>query len=141
MKPMHAIYASVLALGLILGVPTSGPAIAASKPVIFLSNAEPVSLDPMFTQSDADVILSIHDLTVRLVMTEPDPIITSHMVNPELSILPPKYYSENSPEKVAFAPVGAGGYQFVSYKPGEGIVLKAFEKYRLGKPPVEDVIV
>ena len=35
----------------------------------------------------------IDDLTVRLVMTEPDPIITSHMVNPELSILPPKYYS------------------------------------------------
>ena len=224
MKPMREIRASMLALGLALGALTSGPAIAASKPVIFLNNAEPVSLDPMFTQSDADVILSIHetlfrldndgnivaavaesikmldplnweikirpnlvfhngepinadavvftfdrakklfaagqgdlsfalgalrydhmekvdDLTVRLVMTEPDPIITSHMVNPELSILPPKYYSENSPEKVAFAPVGAGGYQFVSYKPGEGIVLKAFDKYRLGKPPVEDVIV
>jgi peptide/nickel transport system substrate-binding protein len=42
---------------------------------------------------------------------------------------------------VAFAPVGAGGYQFVSYKPGEGLVLKAFDKYRLGKPPVEDVII
>ena len=63
------------------------------------------------------------------------------MVNPELSILPPKYYSENPPEKVAFAPVGAGGYKFVSYKAGEGLVLKAFDKYRLGKPPVEDVIV
>ena len=42
------------------------------------------------------------------------------MVNPELSILPPKYYSENPPEKVAFAPVGAGGYKFVSYKAGRG---------------------
>jgi peptide/nickel transport system substrate-binding protein len=55
--------------------------------------------------------------------------------------LPPKYYSENSPEKVAFAPVGAGGSKFVSYKPGEGLVLKAFDKYRSGKPPVDDVIV
>jgi peptide/nickel transport system substrate-binding protein len=224
MKMMHALRISTLALGLGLASLASGPVFAAGKPVIFLNNTEPVSLDPMFTQSDAHVIMSIHetlfrldnagavvpavaesikmidpmnweikirptlvfhngepinadavvftfdrakklfaagqgdltfalgalkydhmekvdDLTVRLVMTVPDPIVTSHMVNPELSILPPKYYSENPPEKVAFNPVGAGGYQFVSYKPGEGIVLKAFDKYRLGKPPVDDVIV
>lgn len=224
MKLIHTIRTSALAIGLALGSSASAPAFAAGKPVIFLNNAEPVSLDPMFTQADANVILSIHetlfrldndgavvpavaasikmidplnweikirpnlvfhngepinadavvftfdrakklfaagqgdltfalgalkydrmekidDLTVRIVMTEPDPIITSHMVNPELSILPPKYYSENPPEKVAFAPVGAGGYEFVSYKPGEGLVLKAFDKYRLGKPPVGDVVV
>jgi peptide/nickel transport system substrate-binding protein len=224
MMPRRAIRIPILVLGLALGAATGTPAFAESKPVIFLSDAEPVSLDPMFSQSDANVILSIHetlfrldndgkivpavaesikmvdplnweikirpnlvfhngepinadavvftfdrakklfaagqgdltfalgalkydhmekvdDLTVRLVMTEPDPIITSHMVNPELSILPPKYYSENSPEKVAFAPVGAGGYQFVSYKPGEGLILKAFDRYRLGKPPVDEVIV
>jgi peptide/nickel transport system substrate-binding protein len=216
--------ASVLAIGLAFGAFAGVQAMAESKPVIFLENAEPVSMDPMFTQSDADVILSIHetlfrldnqgkivpaiaesikmidplnweikirpnlvfhngepinadaavftfdrakklfaagqgdltfalgalkydhmekvdDLTVKLVMSEPDPVITSHMVNPELSLLPPKYYSEHTPEQVAFAPVGAGGYEFVSYKPGEGIVLKAFDKYRLGKPPVENVIV
>ena len=40
-----------------------------------------------------------------------------------------------------FAPVGAGGYKFVSYRAGEGLVLKAFDKYRLGKPPVDDVVV
>jgi len=224
MKSMHLFRTSILAFGLALGSLVGAPAMAADKPVVILNNAEPVSLDPMFTQADANVILSIHetlfrldnagevvpavaesikmidplnweikirpglvfhngepvnadavvftfdrakklfaagqgdltfalgalkydhmekvdDLTVKLVMTVPDPIITSHMVNPELSILPPKYYSENSPEKVAFAPVGVGGYKFVSYKPGEGLVLKAFDKYRLGKPPVEDVIV
>ncbi|MDR6290811.1 peptide/nickel transport system substrate-binding protein [Inquilinus ginsengisoli] len=224
MKPTRAIRIPILILGLAFSAVASAPAFAESKPVIFLSDAEPVSLDPMFSQSDANVILSIHetlfrldndgkivpavaesikmldpldweikirpnlvfhngepinadavvftfdrakklfaagqgdltfalgalkydhmekvdDLTVRLVMTEPDPIITSHMVNPELSILPPKYYSENSPEKVAFAPVGAGGYKFVSYKPGEGLILKAFDRYRLGKPPVDEVIV
>ena len=42
---------------------------------------------------------------------------------------------------MTFAPVGAGGYKFVSYKAGEGLVLTAFDKYRLGKPPVQDVIV
>lgn len=205
----------------------AGPATTASAaegPVVVLLNDEPVSLDPMFTQSDAHMILSIHeglfrldndgkivpaiaesivnvdplnwdvkirkglvfqngepinadavvftfdrakklfaagqgdltfamgaltydkvqkvdDYTVRIVMTKPDPIITSHLVNPEFSILPPKYYSEHTPEQVAFAPVGAGGYKFVSYKAGEGLVLTAFDKYRLGKPPVENVIV
>ena len=74
-------------------------------------------------------------------MSEPDPIITSHLINPEFSILPPKYYSEHTPEEVTFAPVGAGGYEVVSYKAGEGLVLKASDKYRAGKPPVEDVIV
>lgn len=224
MMPLHAIRIPILVFGLAFGAATGVPAFAESKPVVFLSDAEPVSLDPMFTQADANIILSIHetlfrldnegkvvpavaesikmldplnweikirpnlvfhngepinadavvftfdrakklfaagqgdltfalgalkydhmekvdDLIVRLVMTEPDPIITSHMVNPELSILPPKYYSENSPEQVAFAPVGAGGYQFVSYRPGEGLVLKAFDKYRLGKPAVDEVIV
>ena len=88
-----------------------------------------------------DHVEKVDDLTVRLVMREPDPIVTSHLVNPEFSILPPKYYSENPPEKVAFAPVGLGGYRFVSYEPGVGLVLKAFDKYWQGKPPVEDVIV
>jgi peptide/nickel transport system substrate-binding protein len=218
MRPLNLIRAAVLGLAL------AGPALAETKPVVVLLPAEPISMDPMFTQADATVILSIHetlfrldntgavvpavaesikmldplnfeikirpgltfhngepinadavvftfdrasklfaegkgdltfalgalkydhmekidDLTVKLVMTQPDPIITSHMVNPELSILPPKYYSEHSEEEVAFHPVGAGGYKFVSYTPGEGIVLKAFENYRSGKPPVDDVIV
>lgn len=221
MKPLDI--SRALAVALALATASHG-AFAQERPVVILEQGEPVSLDPMFTQSDGNVILSIHetlfrldnagkvvpaiaesmqmidplnweiklrpdltfhngepidadavvftfdratelhdagqgdltfalgalkydhmekvdDLTVRLVMTEPDPIIASHMVNPELSILPPKYYSEHSPEEVAFAPVGAGGYEFVSYTPGEGMVLKAFDKYREGKPPVDDIVV
>jgi len=194
------------------------------KPVVVLLSAEPVSYDNMFTQSDADMSLTIHEglfrldnegiivpaiaesitnidpltwdikireglvfhndepinadavvftfdratklfaaglgdltfamgalkyekvekvdeYTVRITTTEPDPVITSHLVNPEFSILPPKYYSEHTEEEVTFNPVGAGGYKFVSYKAGEGTVLVAFDKYRLGKPPVENVIV
>jgi peptide/nickel transport system substrate-binding protein len=209
----------------VLAAALSATAMAAfARPAVVLLNAEPVSLDPMFTQSDAHLILTIHetlfrldnegkvvpavaesienvdplnwtirirrglefhngepinadavvftfdrakklqaagkgdltfalgalryermekvdDYTVRIVMSRPDPIITAHMINPELSILPPKYYGENPPEKVVFAPVGAGGYRFVSYRAGEGVVLKAFDKYRLGRPPVEDVVV
>src|SRR4029078_4014654 len=88
-----------------------------------------------------DKVEKVDDYTVRIKMKAPDPIITSHLVNPEFSILPPKYYSEHTPEEVTFAPVGAGGYKFVSYRAGEGLFLHAFDKYRLGKPPVQDVIV
>lgn len=206
------------------GQPAATTAPAAQKPVVVLLNAEPVSYDNMFTQSDAHMSLTIHeglfrldndgaivpaiaesirnidplnweikirkglvfhndepinadavvftfdraqklfaagkgdltfamgallydkvtkvdDYTVNFKMKVPDPIITSHLVNPEFSILPPKYYTDHPPEEVTFKPVGAGGYKFVSYKAGEGTVLKAFDKYRLGKPPVEDVIV
>ena len=223
-KANRFVQISMIALGLLSTAVAGSPSWAAAKPVVVLQNAEPVSLDPMFTQSDANVVLSIHeglfrldnegkvvpaiaesianvdplnwdikirrgltfhngepinadavvftfdrakklfaagkgdltfalgalkydrvekidDYTVRFVMRQPDPIITAHLVNPEVSILPPKYYTENPPEKVVFAPVGAGGYKFVSYKAGEGLVLKAFDQYRLGKPPVDDVIV
>ena len=86
-------------------------------------------------------VTKVDDYTVQFKMKVPDPVITSHLVNPEFSILPPKYYSENPEEYLTFHPVGAGGYKFVSYKAGEGTVLVAFDKYRLGKPPVENIIV
>jgi peptide/nickel transport system substrate-binding protein len=208
-------------------VPTAAPATAApaaSKPVVVLLTAEPVSYDNMYTQSDADMSLTIHeglfrldndgkivpaiaesirnidpltweikirqglvfhddepinadavvftfkraqdlfaakkgdltfamgalpydkvtkvdDYTVQFKMKSPDPVITSHLVNPEFSILPPKYYTDHTEEQVTYAPMGAGGYKVVSYKAGQGTVLKAFDKYRLGKPPVDDILV
>jgi len=88
-----------------------------------------------------DKVTKVDDFTVNFKMKSPDPIITSHLVNPEFSILPPKYYTDNTPEQVTYKPVGAGGYKVISYKAGEGTVLKAFDKYRLGKPPIDDIIV
>ena len=189
--------------------PTAAPVAAAtattapkaSRPVIVLLNAEPISYDTMFTQSSADINMSVHeglfrldndgnivpaiaesirnidplnwevkirkglvfhndepinadavvftfkraqdlsaagkgdltfalgallydkvskvdDFTVQFKMKVPDPVITSHLVNPEFSILPPKYYTDNTPEQVTYKPVGAGGYKVISYKAG-----------------------
>jgi len=226
MKVGQRSLATMLLFGLVLVGPpgtATSPALA-QEPVVVLMNAEPVSLDPMFTQTDANMILTIHeglfrldnggnivpaiaesianidpltweiklkpglefqngdpinadavvftfdrakrlheagqgdltfamgalkyekfekvdDHTVRLHMREPDPVITSHLINHEWSILPPSYYADRPPEEVTFAPVGAGAYEVVSYKAGEGLVLKGADNYRLGKPPVEDVIV
>src|SRR5262245_17114922 len=70
MRSMRRIRTSLLALGVGIGLAggmLAAPALADSKPVVFLNNAgEPVSLDPMFTQSDANVIMSIHETLFRL---------------------------------------------------------------------------
>ena len=63
------------------------------------------------------------------------------LVNPELSILPPRYYTENPPEKVAFALSAPAGTSSCPTRPARASSLKAFDKYRLGKPPVDDVVV
>src|SRR5215472_3970195 len=55
----------VMLLGLLLaGI--AGPARAAEGPVVVLLNEDPVSLDPMFTQTDAHLILTIHEGLFRL---------------------------------------------------------------------------
>ena len=200
-------------------------AFAAEGPVVVLLQAEPVSLDPMFTQSDAHTILSIHEGLFRLdndgkivpavaeSITNVDPLTWDVKIRQgsgvsqrradqrrrgRFHVRPRAETFRRQPgrpdlrdgraalrqgredrrlhrahqdegagsrssrrtssirnfpscrrstipsirrEEVTFAPVGAGGYKFVSYKAGEGMVLKAFDKYRLGKPPVDDVIV
>jgi peptide/nickel transport system substrate-binding protein len=58
----------VMLVGLIL-LAIAGPASivrADDKPLVVLLNDEPVSLDPMFTQSDAHMILTIHEGLFRL---------------------------------------------------------------------------
>src|SRR5689334_22605854 len=64
--PMRRFRTSMLAIGLAFGMLAAAPSFADSKPIVFLSNAEPVSLDPMFTQADANVIMSIHETLFRL---------------------------------------------------------------------------
>jgi peptide/nickel transport system substrate-binding protein len=65
-KANHFVQISLLALGLLTAAGIDSLSWAATKPVVVLQNAEPVSLDPMFTQSDANVILSIHEGLFRL---------------------------------------------------------------------------
>ncbi|MFZ4531613.1 MAG: hypothetical protein ACOYOJ_07335, partial [Alsobacter sp.] len=66
MHHSNLIRSSLLALAIAATSVTAPAAMAADKPVVVLLNAEPVNLDPMFTQADANVILSIHETLFRL---------------------------------------------------------------------------
>lgn len=68
----------------------------------------------------------IDDYTIRFVLKEPNANIISLCCGP---MFPPKYTKEVGPDQFAKQPVGTGPYKFVERRPGEVIVLEAFEKY------------
>ena len=223
MKTLKLISRSTVAIGLVTVALASTPSLAAGGPVVVLQNAEPVSLDPMFTQSDANVILSIHEGLFRLdndgkvVPAVAEFIANVDPLNRDVKIRRSLTFHNGEPinadavvftfdrAKKLFAAgkgdltfaLGAlkydrvegrrlhralrhegarphhhvasrqsggvdpaaevlhrqssregrvrarrsGGIQVRLVQGGEGLVLKAFDKYRLGKPPVDDVVV
>ena len=71
--------------------------------------------------------------TIDLVTDKPVPILPTYMGSLMLS-------SPNTPmDKVVQVPIGSGPYQFVSYNPGNEIVLKRNDKWWGAKPDVETV--
>jgi len=58
----------------------------------------------------------------------------------EFAMLPPKYYGENSPDKVARKPVGSGPYKFVEWVKDDHITLEANMDYWAGPPKIKTVI-
>src|SRR5882757_2663602 len=55
-------------------------------------------------------------------------------------IVPKKYVEQVGPEGFKKAPVGAGPYKFVSFKPGVELVLEASERYWRKKPEVKRLV-
>ncbi len=69
----------------------------------------------------------VDDYTIRFVLKEPNTNIPEAFGNQPL--FPPKYTKEVGADQFAKQPVGTGPYKFVERRPGEVIVLEAFEKY------------
>ena len=55
-------------------------------------------------------------------------------------IVPKRYVEEVGQEGFKKAPIGAGPYKFVSFKPGVELVLEAFERYWRKKPEVKRLV-
>lgn len=87
----------------------------------------------------ADVVLEevevVDDHTVRLTTRQPVVNLPYHLAF--LEILPPMYYSQTPPNRLAFAPVGSGPYQLVDeWTSGEPVVLDAAPAYWQGQAAV-----
>ena len=77
------------------------------------------------------------DYTVRFVTKRPAGNMLSRLN--QFSIIPPRYYSEASPEQAATRPVGTGPYKFMEWTKGDKIVLEASPDYWGGPPPARTI--
>ncbi|TMJ32019.1 MAG: ABC transporter substrate-binding protein, partial [Alphaproteobacteria bacterium] len=55
-------------------------------------------------------------------------------------IVPKKYVEQVGQDGFKKAPIGAGPYKFVSFKPGVELVLEAFDRYWRKKPEVRRLV-
>ena len=76
---------------------------------------------------------------VLLKLKHPYGAIERCLATLQLSIFSKEAY-EADPEGFKRNPVGTGPYQFVEWKSGDQVVLKAFDDYYLGKPAIENII-
>jgi peptide/nickel transport system substrate-binding protein len=80
---------------------------------------------------------------VRFVLTQPWPDFMTFYATPATGaawIVPKKYLMAVGDEGFKKAPIGAGPYRFVSFRPGVELVLEAFESYWRKTPSVKTLV-
>ncbi len=80
---------------------------------------------------------------IRFVLKQPWPDFMTFYATPATGaawIVPKKYVERVGDEGFKKAPVGAGPYRFVSFKPGVELVLEAFDGYWRKTPSVKTVV-
>ena len=81
-------------------------------------------------------VKKIDNLTVQFIFKAPD---MTFMPPRTLEIVSKAYYDRVGEAAFVAHPVGTGPYEFVSYQPGQAMVLKAFDGYWGGVPAVKNV--
>src|SRR5882762_2804539 len=82
-------------------------------------------------------------LRIRFRMKQPWPDFMTFYATPATSaawIVPKKYVERVGDDGFKKAPVGAGPYRFVSFKPGVELVIEAYESYWRKTPSVKRVV-
>ncbi len=101
------------------------------------------ALESSFTSRVTTAIDSaeiIDEKTVLLKLKHSFGPIEQCLATANMGILNKKAY-EADPEGYKRKPVGTGPYEFVEWKSGEEITLKAFEDYYKGAAPIKDVLI
>lgn len=94
-----------------------------------------------FEALDLDKCEALDDYKVKLVTKGPSATLIPLLENPAASIISERAYKEANGDFLNGACVGTGPFKFVSYSPGDQLVLEAFEDYwREGEPHVKKLI-
>lgn len=78
--------------------------------------------------------------TVRIRTTEPFALILNTLAHGSGAMVSPTAIAKNGDKSMSLNPVGAGPYMLESFKPGQELVLKAFDGYWGGRPKIDKII-
>lgn len=99
-------------------------------------DAEVARIDYTFpTLESAEVI---DEFTVRINTTVPDPIFPERAYS--LRVVPPEYTSSIPESEFALNPIGTGPFVFEEFRPGQHVILEAFDDYWEGRPEIDRMI-
>ncbi|MEM7735608.1 MAG: ABC transporter substrate-binding protein [Deinococcota bacterium] len=93
--------------------------------------------EPRFNRiSEVEII---DDFTVRILTSEPFPVLLDNLAGTDIMILAPDYVAEVGIEEASRAPVGTGPYRFVEWVRGESLSLTRNDDYWAGAAAIENV--
>jgi len=89
---------------------------------------------------DIAAIEVIDPLTVKFKLHSPNAFFHGQALTPGFGrFIVPKKAVEELGDQFGFAPVGSGPFEFAEYRPQDRVVLKAFDDYFLGRPPMDEL--
>jgi peptide/nickel transport system substrate-binding protein len=90
---------------------------------------------------DIDKCQVVDDYTIKIVTKGPIATQVPLLENPAAGIMSERAYKEANGDFLKGACVGTGPFEFVSYSPGDQVLLKAFDSYwRKGEPHFDKVV-
>ncbi|HEX7000129.1 MAG TPA: ABC transporter substrate-binding protein [Trueperaceae bacterium] len=103
-----------------------------------LDSTEPIGINS-WVAGTLDRVEKVDDHTVRFVTPEPYAPLIANLTR--VHIIPDQTFQEMGAEEFAQHPVGTGAFRFVSWTPGEEVVLEKYEDHwREGMPYIDRAV-
>lgn len=89
---------------------------------------------------DIESVEVIDPLTVKFTLKNPNAFFHASALTPGFGrFIVSKKAVEELGDQFGFAPIGSGPFEFAEYRPQDRVVLKAFDDYFLGRPPMDEL--
>ncbi len=100
--------------------------------------SEPIGINT-WIEGTLDRVEKVDDYTVRFVTPEPYAPLVANLTR--IHIIPDQTFQEEGVQEFAQHPVGTGPFRFVSWTPGQQVVLEAYEDHwREGLPLIDGAV-